>query len=81
MDAEEIMRQIRIFSELSGQIKYATQKRILIEMTLIKLCKPAMETSNEAVVARVKDLEEKIEKGVVQAAPAAVQSIQDGTVS
>ena len=24
MDAEEIMRQIRIFSELSGQIKYAT---------------------------------------------------------
>lgn len=77
MDAEEIMRQIRIFSELSGQIKYATQKRILIEMTLIKLCKPAMETSNEAVVARVKDLEEKIEKGVVQAAPAAVQSIKE----
>ena len=77
MEAEEIMRQIRIFSELSGQIKYATQKRILIEMTLIKLCRPAMETTNDAVVARVKDLEEKLEKGVVQAAPAAVQSIQD----
>ena len=76
MDAEEIMRQIRIFSELSGQIKYATQKRILIEMTLIKLCRPAMETSNDAVVARVKDLEEKIEKGVVQTAPAAIQSTQ-----
>lgn len=79
MDAEEIMRQIRIFSELSGQIKYATQKRILIEMTLIKLCRPAMETSNDAVVARVKDLEEKIEKGVVQAAPVAIQSIETAT--
>lgn len=79
MDAEEIMRQIRIFSELSGQIKYATQKRILIEMTLIKLCKPAMETTNDAVVARVKDLEEKIEKGVVQAAPVAVQSTETVT--
>lgn len=76
MDAEEIMRQIRIFSELSGQIKYATQKRILIEMTLIKLCRPAMETTNDAVVARVKDLEEKIEKGVVQAAQVAVQSTE-----
>lgn len=76
MDAEEIMRYIRIFSELSGQIKYATQKRILIEMTLIKLCRPAMETSNDAVVARVKDLEEKIEKGIVQAAPIAVQSTE-----
>ena len=76
MDAEEIMRQIRIFSELSGQIKYATQKRILIEMTLIKLCKPAMETTNDAVVARVRDLEEKIEKGIVQTAPLAIQSTQ-----
>ena len=37
MEAETIMRYIRIFSELSGQVKYATQKRILIEMTLIKL--------------------------------------------
>lgn len=76
MDAEEIMRQIRIFSELSGQIKYATQKRILIEMTLIKLCRPAMETTNDAVVARVKDLEEKLEKGVVQTAPLAIQSTE-----
>jgi DNA polymerase-3 subunit gamma/tau len=76
MDVEDIMRYIRIFSELSGQIKYATQKRILIEMTLIKLCKPAMETTNDAVVARVKDLEEKIEKGVVLSAPNAIQSTQ-----
>lgn len=73
MDTEEIMRYIRIFSELSGQIKYATQKRILIEMTLIKLCRPAMETSNDAVVARIKDLEEKMEKGIVPAAPSAIR--------
>lgn len=79
MDAEEIMRYIRIFSELSGQIKYAAQKRILIEMTLIKLCKPAMETTNDAVVARVKDLEEKIEKGIVQTMPVAIQSTQADT--
>ena len=66
MDAEKIMRYIRIFSELSGQIKYASQKRILIEMTLIKLCKPAMETTNDAMLARIEDLEDKIEHGAVQ---------------
>ena len=55
LDAETIMRYIRIFSELSGQVKYATQKRILIEMTLIKLCRPQMETTNDAVVARLRE--------------------------
>lgn len=79
MDAEEIMRYIRIFSELSGQIKYATQKRILVEMTLIKLCKPQMETSNDAIVARIQEVEEKIEKGIVQAVPVEVQSSQGQT--
>lgn len=70
MDAERIMRYIRIFSELSGQIKYATQKRIMLEITLIKLCKPAMETSNDAVVARLQSLEDKVENGVIPVAPA-----------
>lgn len=80
LDAEEIMRYIRIFSELSGQIKYATQKRILIEMTLIKLCKPAMETSNDAVVARVRDIEEKIEKGLVAVSAAPMEGQNFATV-
>lgn len=74
LDAQEIMRYIRIFSELSGQIKYASQKRILIEMTLIKLCRPQMEITNDAMAARLSDLEEKIEKGVVQTVSTAIQS-------
>ncbi|MFP3153243.1 DNA polymerase III subunit gamma/tau [Lachnospiraceae bacterium ZAX-1] len=61
---EELMRFIRIFSELSNQIRYATQKRILIEIALIKLCKPQMEQNLESLLERVGRLEEKIEKGV-----------------
>lgn len=79
IDTEGIMRYIRIFSELSGQIRYATQKRVLIEIALIKLCRPAMETSNDAVVARVRDLEERFEKGIVQAPPAAAAPMQART--
>ena len=37
VDSEILMRYIRIFSELSNQIKYATQKRILIEINVIKI--------------------------------------------
>lgn len=63
-----IIRYIRIFSELAGQIKYASQKRILVEIALIKLCKPSMETSADALAERIRDVEEKLEKGVTAAA-------------
>ena len=61
---DAIMRYIRIFSELSGQIKCAAQKRILIEIALIKLCRPDMENDYESVTERVRALEEKIESGI-----------------
>ncbi|MGN0403561.1 MAG: DNA polymerase III subunit gamma/tau [Acetatifactor sp.] len=69
-DMEQIVRYIRIFSELSGQIKYASQKRILVEIALIKLCKPEMETSQDAVLERLRQVEDKLEKGVVVSAMA-----------
>ncbi len=65
-DLDTIMRYIRIFSELSGQIRYAAQKRILIEMTLIKVCRPAMETTQDALLDRVRQIEDKLENGVFQ---------------
>ena len=64
LDQETIMRYIRIFSELANDIKYASQKRILIEMAIIKLCKPSMETDLDSMLDRIRQLEEKIEKGV-----------------
>lgn len=64
LDVETIMRHIRIFSELSGQIKYASQKRILVEIALIKLCRPDMEKDFGSVVERVRVIEEQLENGV-----------------
>ncbi|MBO6015558.1 MAG: DNA polymerase III subunit gamma/tau, partial [Lachnospiraceae bacterium] len=65
IDADRIVRYIRIFSELSGQIKYASQKRILVEIALIKLCKPEMETEQDTLLDRIRQVEEKVENGVV----------------
>lgn len=67
VDADRIVRYIHIFSELSGQIKYASQKRILVEIALIKLCKPDMEVSQEALIDRIRQVEDKVENGVVVA--------------
>lgn len=61
---EVIMRYIRILSELSSSLKFATQKRILVEVALIKLCTPQMETDNGSLVDRVRQMEEKLANGI-----------------
>ena len=79
VEMEQIVRYIHIFSELAGQIRYASQKRILVEIALIKLCKPEMETNQEAVLDRLRQVEEKLENGVVMAAPG-VNQVSDGNI-
>lgn len=65
IDAGTLMRYIRIFSELGSQIKYAAQKRILIEIAVIKLCRPEMEKDYASLVDRINSLEKRLESGVV----------------
>lgn len=62
---ETIMRYIRILSELIGQIKYAKGKRVLVEVALIKMTKPAMETDYDSIVDRLSQLERQLENGVM----------------
>lgn len=64
-DMETLMRYIRVFSELSGQIRYATQKRVLVEIALIKLCRPSMESNYDSILHRLTQLEQKLEQGVL----------------
>lgn len=73
-----IMRLIRIFSELSGQLRYASAKRVMIEMTMIKACRPSMEKDQESVLERIRTLENKIEKGLVAVKDAAPGSYPGG---
>lgn len=68
MDEQSLMRYIRVFSELSNQIRYASRKRVLLEIALIKLCKPQMEHNYDALFERIRLLEEKLEQGIVVSA-------------
>ncbi len=64
IEPEVLMRYIRIFSELSNQVKYSSQKRILIEIALIKLCKPSMEKSTDSIADRLTKIEKQIAEGI-----------------
>ncbi|MEF9955145.1 MAG: DNA polymerase III subunit gamma/tau [Clostridium sp.] len=61
-DAETLMRYIRIFSELSGQLRYASQKRVLVELAFIKLTKPSMEQNMDSLLQRLNIVERRLEE-------------------
>lgn len=70
VSSNTLIRYIRVFSELSNQIRYAAQKRILLEIAVIKLCRPQMEEDNGSLSQRVEAVEKKLENGEFSIAPA-----------
>lgn len=68
LDNDTLIRFIRVFSDLSNQLKFATQKRILLEISLIKLCKPAMESNQDSLLDRIRAIEKQLEEGAGQSA-------------
>lgn len=60
-DMNFLIRSIRIFSELSNQIRYATQKRVTLEIAVIKMTTPQMEMDTDSLLERIRILEERIE--------------------
>lgn len=53
----ELMRYIRMLSNLSNQLRYATQKRILIETSFMKLAYPETDASPEGMNARLAEIQ------------------------
>jgi DNA polymerase-3 subunit gamma/tau len=60
----QLMRYIRVFSEMSNQIRYATQKRVTLELAVIKLTTPQMEDNLDSLLDRIRVLEDKVERGL-----------------
>lgn len=67
---DTLMRYIRIFSELANQIRYAVNKRVLLEVAFIKLCRPQMQRDEISLVERIRRLEKQLEEGAVMLRPA-----------
>lgn len=63
-DENVLMRYIRVFSEVLNQIRFAAQKRVLVELAFIRLTKPEMEQSMDAVLERLERLERQMEEWI-----------------
>ena len=87
VDTETLMRYIRIFSELSGQLRYASQKRILVEIAFITLTTPSMEQNRDSILQRITLVEQKMQElpdtlqKLAPLAPAAGQVASSGAAA
>ena len=63
-DGETLMRYIRVFSDLSNQLRFASQKRVLVELAFIRLTKPQMENTYDSILERLNKIEETLDEGV-----------------
>ena len=66
-DKERLLKTIYDLSELENSIKMSSQKTIIFQAGLIKLCNKEQGNSNSDLERRIKDLEEKLKNGVVAA--------------
>lgn len=71
VDSETLFRYIRVFSELLNQLRYAAQKRVLVEVALIKLTRPQMEQNLDSVLQRISAIEKQLEQGIAVKASSA----------
>ncbi len=75
IDAEKLISFINIMQETAGKIKYATTKRIVLEVAIIKLCTPQMRQDDNALKERIMELEAKLEAGIAQGGGANTQVV------
>lgn len=58
---EKLFLYINTFSELQNQMKYASNLRILLEVTCIKLCTLSIDDDSNSLIIRLKKLEDSIQ--------------------
>ena len=68
VEVETLLRYIRVLSELGSTLRQSSQKRVMTEVALIRLCRPAMETDQESVLDRIRVIERRLDEAPVQAA-------------
>ena len=66
-DKERLLKIVYDLSELENSIKMSSQKIIIFQAGLIKLCNKEQGNSNSDLERRIKELEEKLRNGIVSA--------------
>ncbi len=61
-----LMNYINILQEAGTKLHYATAKRVILEVAIIKMCKPQMQAGEAALERRVEELEQALEQALEQ---------------
>ncbi|MBQ7391915.1 MAG: hypothetical protein IJV73_04450, partial [Clostridia bacterium] len=67
---ETLIRHCKLLEDaLFSMLKANSVKRVIAEMTLVRMCDAALDTSPEAMLSRIAQLEERLDTGAVSIAP------------
>ena len=61
-----LINYINILQEAGTKLHYATAKRVILEVAIIKMCKPQMQEGEAALERRVEELEQALEQALEQ---------------
>jgi DNA polymerase-3 subunit gamma/tau len=61
---ERLVRAIEVLSALEPDMKWSTQPRVLLELALVKICRPEEEETLDAILDRVTVLEQRFKSGL-----------------
>ncbi len=62
---ERLLRILEIFSDAENSLKYSVHPRVTFETATIKATRPEIDYNIDALMSRIRELEEKIKNGVV----------------
>lgn len=57
---KRLFRAIELFASLESELKWSNQPRVLLELTITRICRPEEEYDNDAILDRLETLEQKI---------------------
>ena len=72
---DRLLRALEIFSDAETSLKYSNHPRVIFETAAIKATKPDADYNIDALMARIKALEFKLEKGVILSSKTSQQDV------
>jgi DNA polymerase-3 subunit gamma/tau len=77
---ETLIRHCKLLEEaLFAMQKSNSVKRVIAEMTLVRMCDAALDASPEAMLSRIAQLEERLDTGALPVAPAKQEKVEKTT--
>ncbi len=61
---QRLLRILEIFSNAENSLKYTNHARVVFETASVKVCRPDSDYDFDALMARIKELETKLQQGV-----------------